>query len=101
VRAAASLQRDRSLTAQEEARKAETLRLEKEAADLKAKEAQLLKDKAEKEAQLAAAKAKLDAVGFPTRVVSVPCVDLFEKQGKAYKEKQKNGQALAIIWSQF
>jgi transketolase len=33
------------------------------------------------------AKAKLDAAGFPTRVVSVPCVDLFEKQGKAYKEK--------------
>ena len=33
------------------------------------------------------AKAKLDAAGFPTRVVSVPSMDLFEKQGKAYKEK--------------
>jgi hypothetical protein len=46
---------------QEAARKAEKLRLQQEAADLKAKEAKLLKDKAEKEAQLAAAKAKLDA----------------------------------------
>jgi transketolase len=33
------------------------------------------------------AKAKLDAAGFPARVVSVPSFDLFEKQGKAYKEK--------------
>jgi transketolase len=33
------------------------------------------------------AKAKLDAAGFPARVVSVPSIDLFEKQGKAYKEK--------------
>ena len=33
------------------------------------------------------AKAKLDAAGIPARVISVPCFDLFEKQGKAYKEK--------------
>lgn len=33
------------------------------------------------------AKAKLDAAGVPARVVSVPSIDLFEKQGKAYKEK--------------
>jgi hypothetical protein len=48
-------------TREEEARKAEKARLQKEAVDLKAKEAQLLKEKTEKEAALAAAKAKQDA----------------------------------------
>lgn len=33
------------------------------------------------------AKAILDKVGSPTRVVSVPSMELFEKQSKAYKEK--------------
>ena len=33
------------------------------------------------------AKAMLDEAGTPTRVVSVPSMELFEKQGKAYKEK--------------
>ena len=48
-------------TRDEEARKAEKARLQKEAVDLKAKEAQLLKEKTQKEAALAAAKAKQDA----------------------------------------
>ena len=33
------------------------------------------------------AKATLDKAGTPTRVVSVPSMELFEKQSKAYKEK--------------
>ncbi len=33
------------------------------------------------------AKALLDKAGIPTRVVSVPAMDLFEKQSKAYKDK--------------
>ena len=33
------------------------------------------------------AKASLDKAGMPTRVVSVPSMELFEKQPKAYKEK--------------
>ena len=33
------------------------------------------------------AKATLDKAGMPTRVVSVPSMELFEKQPKAYKEK--------------
>ena len=33
------------------------------------------------------AKATLDKAGTPTRVVSVPCMELFEKQSKAYKDK--------------
>jgi transketolase len=33
------------------------------------------------------AKAELDKAGTPTRVVSVPSMELFEKQSKAYKEK--------------
>ena len=33
------------------------------------------------------AKAALDKAGTPTRVVSVPSMELFEKQSKAYKEK--------------
>ena len=33
------------------------------------------------------AKATLDKAGMPTRVVSVPSMELFEKQSKAYKEK--------------
>ena len=31
------------------------------------------------------AKAALDKKGIPTRVVSVPSMELFERQGKAYK----------------
>jgi transketolase len=33
-----------------------------------------------------AAKAQLDKAGMPTRVVSVPCMELFEAQSKAYKD---------------
>ena len=33
-----------------------------------------------------AAKAALDAAGHPTRVVSVPCFELFEEQGEAYRK---------------
>jgi transketolase len=33
------------------------------------------------------AKATLDKAGMPTRVVSVPSMELFEKQSKAYKDK--------------
>jgi transketolase len=33
------------------------------------------------------AKALLDKAGTPTRVVSVPCVELFDQQSKAYREK--------------
>ena len=33
------------------------------------------------------AKATLDKAGMPARVVSVPCMELFEKQSRAYKEK--------------
>jgi hypothetical protein len=46
---------------EEDARRAEKARLQQEAIDLKAKEAQLLKEKSEKEAALAAAKAKEEA----------------------------------------
>jgi transketolase len=33
------------------------------------------------------AKAKLDKLGIPTRVVSVPSMEFFNRQGKAYREK--------------
>ncbi|MGE3830252.1 MAG: transketolase [Parvibaculaceae bacterium] len=42
------------------------------------------------------AKALLDKAGLPTRVVSVPCFDLFEKQGKAYKEKLLGSEKIRI-----
>ena len=36
-----------------------------------------------------AAKAALDAAGHATRVVSVPCFELFEQQGEAYRASVK------------
>ena len=42
------------------------------------------------------AKALLDKAGLPTRVVSVPCFDLFEKQGKAYREKVLGTEKIRI-----
>ena len=42
------------------------------------------------------AKALLDAAGIPTRVVSVPSMDLFEKQGKAYKDKVLGSEKIRI-----
>jgi transketolase len=42
------------------------------------------------------AKAKLDKAGTPTRVVSVPSMELFEKQGKAYKEKLLGTEKIRI-----
>ena len=42
------------------------------------------------------AKAMLDKAGIPARVVSVPCFDLFEKQGKAYKEKVLGTEKIRI-----
>jgi transketolase len=42
------------------------------------------------------AKAILDKAGLPARVVSVPSFDLFEKQGKAYKEKLLGTEKIRI-----
>ncbi|HLF21309.1 MAG TPA: transketolase C-terminal domain-containing protein, partial [Aestuariivirga sp.] len=42
------------------------------------------------------AKAILDKAGTPTRVVSVPSMELFEKQGKAYKERLLGGEKIRI-----
>ena len=38
----------------------------------------------------------LDKAGMPTRVVSVPSMELFEKQGKAYKEKLLGTEKIRI-----
>ncbi len=43
-----------------------------------------------------AAKQTLDKAGTPTRVVSVPSMELFEKQGKAYKEKLLGTEKIRI-----
>ena len=43
-----------------------------------------------------AAKASLDKAGTPTRVVSVPSMELFERQGKAYKEQVLGGEKIRI-----
>jgi transketolase len=42
------------------------------------------------------AKATLDRAGIPTRVVSVPSMELFEKQSKAYKEKLLGTEKIRI-----
>jgi transketolase len=42
------------------------------------------------------AKALLDQAGIATRVVSVPSVDLFDKQGKAYKDKVLGTEKIRI-----
>ncbi len=42
------------------------------------------------------AKTALDKAGTPTRVVSVPSMELFEKQGKAYKEKLLGPEKIRI-----
>jgi transketolase len=42
------------------------------------------------------AKAELDKAGTPTRVVSVPSMELFEKQGNAYKEKLLGTEKIRI-----
>ena len=42
------------------------------------------------------AKSILDKAGTPTRVVSVPSMELFEKQGKAYKEKLLGSEKIRI-----
>ena len=42
------------------------------------------------------AKAALDKAGTPTRVVSVPSMELFEKQSKAYKEKLLGAEKIRI-----
>ncbi|WP_119392058.1 transketolase [Taklimakanibacter lacteus] len=42
------------------------------------------------------AKALLDKAGIPTRVVSVPSMDLFEKQSKAYKDKVLGTEKIRI-----
>ncbi len=42
------------------------------------------------------AKAILDKAGTPTRVVSVPSMELFEKQGRAYKEKLLGSEKIRI-----
>jgi transketolase len=42
------------------------------------------------------AKAQLDAAGLPTRVVSVPCMELFEKQSKAVKDKVLGSEKIRI-----
>ncbi len=42
------------------------------------------------------AKALLDKAGIPARVVSVPSMELFEKQGKAYKEKVLGTEKIRI-----
>jgi len=43
-----------------------------------------------------AAKTSLDKAGTPTRVVSVPSMELFERQGKAYKEEVLGGEKIRI-----
>ncbi len=43
-----------------------------------------------------AAKAMLDKKGIPTRVVSVPSMELFEKQSKAYKAKVLGTEKIRI-----
>ena len=43
-----------------------------------------------------AAKEILDKAGTPTRVASVPSMELFEKQGKAYKEKLLGAEKIRI-----
>ena len=43
-----------------------------------------------------AAKEKLDAAGKPTRVVSVPSMELFEMQDAAYKKKVLGGETTRI-----
>ena len=43
-----------------------------------------------------AAKALLDKAGTPTRVVSVPSMELFERQGKAYREKLLGTEKIRI-----
>ncbi len=43
-----------------------------------------------------AAKQTLDKAGTPTRVVSVPSMELFEKQSKAYKEKLLGTEKIRI-----
>ena len=43
-----------------------------------------------------AAKETLDKAGTPTRVVSVPSMELFERQGKAYKEKVLGTEKIRI-----
>jgi transketolase len=42
------------------------------------------------------AKALLDKAGIPARVVSVPSMELFEKQGRAYKEKVLGPEKIRI-----
>jgi transketolase len=42
------------------------------------------------------AKATLDTAGTPTRVVSVPSMELFEKQSKAYREKLLGTEKIRI-----
>jgi transketolase len=42
------------------------------------------------------AKAMLDQDGTPTRVVSVPCVELFDKQSDAYREKIMGAEKIRI-----
>jgi transketolase len=42
------------------------------------------------------AKAALDKKGVPTRVVSVPSMELFERQGKAYKAKLMGTEKIRI-----
>jgi transketolase len=42
------------------------------------------------------AKELLDKAGIPARVVSVPSMELFEKQGKAYKEKVMGTEKIRI-----
>ncbi len=42
------------------------------------------------------AKAALDKAGTPTRVVSVPSMELFKTQGKAYKEKLLGSEKIRI-----
>ncbi|MGE0237428.1 MAG: transketolase [Parvibaculaceae bacterium] len=42
------------------------------------------------------AKALLDQAGIPARVVSVPSMELFEKQGKAYREKVLGTEKIRI-----
>jgi transketolase len=42
------------------------------------------------------AKALLDKAGVPVRVVSVPSMELFEKQSKAYKEKVMGTEKIRI-----
>ena len=42
------------------------------------------------------AKAQLDKAGMPTRVVSVPCMELFEAQSKAYKDEVMGTEKIRI-----